>query len=90
MHKRKDGLLHLPHNHSYYAQVQGEMAVMNVERCDFVVYSNGEVLVDRIVADHNYWTELNDKLDDFYMQYVVPEILCGAIFVEVYAPILHF
>ena len=25
--------------------------VMNVEWCDFVVYSNGEVLVDRIVAD---------------------------------------
>lgn len=30
MHKGEDGLFHLPHNHSYYAQVQGEMAVMNV------------------------------------------------------------
>lgn len=90
MHKGEDGLLHLPHDHSYYAQVQGEMAVMNVEWCDFVIYSNGEVLVDRIVADYDYWTELNDKLDDFYMQYVVPEILSGTIFMEEYAPILQF
>ena len=90
MHKGEDGLLHLPHNHSYYAQVQGEMAVMNIEWCNFVVYSNGEVIVDRIVVDYDYWTELNDELDNFYMQYVVPETLCGAIFMEEYAPILQF
>ena len=87
MHKGEDGLLYLPHNYSYYAQVQGEMAIMNVKWCDFVVYSNGEVIVDRIMADYDYWTEVNDKLGNFYMQYVVPEILSGAIFMEEYAPI---
>ena len=51
--KGEDGLLHLLHGHSYYIQVQGEMAVIKVEWCDFVVYSNGEVLVDRIVADQD-------------------------------------
>ena len=90
MHKEEDSLLHLPHNHSYYAQVQGEMALMNVEWCDFAVYSNGEVIVDRNVADYDYWTELNDKLDNFYMLYVVSESLSGAIFMEEYAPILQF
>ena len=82
MHKGEDGLLHLQHNHSYYAQVQGEMDVMNVKWCDFVVYSNGEVIVDRIVGYYDYWTVLNDKLDNFYMWYVVPEILSGTIFME--------
>ena len=42
------------------------------------------------MADYDYWTELNDKVDNFYMQYVVPEILSGAIFMEEYAPILQF
>ena len=63
---------------------------MNIEWCDFVVYSNGEVIVDHIVADYDYWTELNNKLDNFYMQYSVPEILSGTILMEEYAPILQF
>ena len=44
-----DNLLHLPPSHTY-AQVQGEMAVLDMEWCDFVVFSNDTVLVDRIVA----------------------------------------
>ena len=32
-----DGGLHLQHNHHYYAQVQGEIATLGVEWCDFVV-----------------------------------------------------
>ena len=71
--------LHLPKKHRYYAQVQGEMAILNVEWCDFVVYSKGVVAIDRILADYNYWTELTDILDSFYVQYVVPEILSGSL-----------
>ena len=55
-----DGNLHLPHYHVYYAQVQGEMAVMGVDWCDFVVYSNGGVVVDRILADVEYWDILSE------------------------------
>ena len=53
-------LLHLPKNHSYYAQVQGEMAIMNLEWCDFVVHNNGEVYAYHIVVDFDYWTEPNE------------------------------
>ena len=43
------------------------------------------------MADYDYWTELNVKLDDFYMQYyVVPEILSGAIFMKELLPFFHF
>ena len=31
----------LPAVHGYYVQVQGEMAILGVEQCDFVVYSSG-------------------------------------------------
>jgi len=39
--KGEDGELHLPKQNHYYAQAQGELAVINKEWCDFVVYSNG-------------------------------------------------
>jgi len=85
MQRGEDGLLHLPEKHPYYAQVQGEMAILNVEWCDFVVYSNGAVVVDRILADLDYWTELNEALDSFYVQYVVTEILSGSLLKQEYS-----
>ena len=57
---------------------------MNREWCDFVVYSNGEVVVDRILADLEYWGTLEEKLEEFYVRYMVPEILSGRIFLEEY------
>ena len=85
MQRGEDGLLHLPKKHPYYAQVQGEMAILNVEWCDFVVYSNGKVVIDRILADFDYWTELNETLDNFYVQNVVPKILSGSLFKKEYS-----
>ena len=80
----EDGELHLSWQHHYFAQVQGELAVVNREWCDFVVYSNGEVVVDRILADLEYWGTLEEKLEEFYVRYMVPEILSGRIFLEEY------
>ena len=54
MHRGDDKMLHLSETHPYYAQVQGEMAILNVEWCDFLVFSNASVIVDRILADHDY------------------------------------
>ena len=70
MQRGEDRILHLPTNHPYYAQVQGEMAIFNVEWCDFVVYSKGTVIVDRIINDFGYWTLLSETLDNFYAQHV--------------------
>ena len=47
-----------------YAQMQGEMAIIGLEWFDFVVYSNGEVVKDRILADVEYWDTLSEKLED--------------------------
>ena len=60
---------------------------MNVEWCDFAVFSNDQVVVDQILADYDYWLEV---LDRFYVQHVVPEILSGAIFTGEYNCILEF
>ena len=62
--KRENGELHLFQHDHYYAQVQGELAVMNRTWYDFVVYSNGEVVVDRILTDLEYWGTLEEKLEE--------------------------
>ena len=77
-----DDGLHLRHDHHYYAQVQGEIAILGVEWCDFVVYSNNAVIVDRVLADLEYWNELEQILEDFYICHVIPEILSRRIFME--------
>ena len=82
MKRGDDGNLHLPSDHAYYTQVQGEMAIIGVEWCDFVVYSNGHVIADRIVADLDYWNNLSERLEQFYITHVIPEILSGRIFID--------
>ena len=79
-----DDQLHLKTSHPYYAQVQGEMAITNVEWCNFVVFSGGKVFVERIWFDLDYWSELLlPKLQSFYV-HVAREVLSGRHFVECY------
>ena len=56
----------------------------------FVVFSNGSVIVDRILADFDYWKKMCDILGEFYMKHVIPEILSGPIFKEEYATLFEF
>ena len=49
LQKGDDGELHLSTDHMYYAQVQGELNILGVDWCDFVVYSGNTVVVDRIL-----------------------------------------
>ena len=82
--KGEDGVLHLNTSHSYYAQVQGEMAIMELEWCDFVVYSGDVVFVDRIWFDPDYWVNIVlPKLKSFYA-HVAHEMLCGKYFMKCY------
>ena len=71
-------------SHPYYAQIQGEMAIINVEWCNFVVFSGGKIFVDKIWFNLDYWSELLlPKLHMFYVR-VTREILSGRHFVECY------
>ena len=83
----KDGELHLRDSHHYYAQVQGEMALLNVEWCDFVVFSGRAVAVERILFNLDYWQEwLLPKLQSFYRHHIAKEILSREYFFEMLRP----
>ena len=40
------------------------------------------VVVDRILADADYWKNLEEKLKQFYLYHFVPELLSRHIFLE--------
>lgn len=60
-----DNLLHLLPDHTYYAQVQGEMAVLDVEWCGLIVFSNDTVIADWIITDYDYWINLLESWNNF-------------------------
>ena len=74
----KDGgtRLCLQKNHVYYSQVQGQMGVTKRKWCDFIVYTEKGLSVERIEFDSDFWEkELLPKLTDFYDNCLAPEIV---------------
>ena len=68
-----DGDLVLKKSHSYYSQIQGQMAVGERTWCDFVVYTSKGLSVQRIPYDHQCWTDNLPKLLAFYDECIAPE-----------------
>ena len=72
----EDGQMKLRRSHHYYAQVQGQMAIGKRNWCDFVIYTQKNIAVERITFDSSYWSnELQPKLVDFYDNILAPEIV---------------
>ncbi len=68
--------LKLKHDHLYYSQIQGQMAVTGRKWCDFVIFTEKCLNVERISFDNNFWqTELLPKLIDFFDNCLGPEIV---------------
>ena len=69
------GDLELKEKHFYYAQIQGQMAIGKRPWCDFVIYTQKGINVQRITFNHDYWGENLTKLVSFYDTCLAPEIV---------------
>ena len=49
------GNLELKEKHSYFVQVQGQMAIGERPWCDFVIYTQKGINVQRISFNQDYW-----------------------------------
>lgn len=65
----------LKKSHPYYAQVQGQMGVTKREWCDFVVYTEKGLSIERIHFDELFWKDIVIKLTDFFDNCLGPEIV---------------
>lgn len=68
----KDGVLQLKKSHSHYWNMQGEMMVTGTSWCDLLVFSEEDILVQRIYRDKDIIKVMKKKLDDFYFRYYLP------------------
>ncbi|XP_024153665.1 uncharacterized protein LOC112162181 isoform X2 [Oryzias melastigma] len=64
--KVQDGHACLRHSHSYYWQVQGQLAVTGLEWCDFVTDTLTTLTVERVWRDELFIEQMKAKLDMFY------------------------
>ena len=75
---RSDGtsVSELKRTHPYYSQIQGQLAVTERKWCDFVIFTNKGISVERIEYDHDFWEgKLLPKLIDFYDNCLCPSIV---------------
>ncbi|XP_065944675.1 uncharacterized protein [Magallana gigas] len=60
---------------SYYVQMLGQMAVCKLSYCDFVLYTQKDIYVERVNFSQADWELLFEKLKSFYVQYVLPKLV---------------
>ena len=68
--------LRLKRYSNYYCQVIGEMAILEVPWCDFVVWTEAGIFVERVPFDRAFWgKELLPKLQAFLQECLLREIV---------------
>ena len=72
-----DSKVILKKNHGYYHQVQLQLYVAAdfCSWCDFCVYTQKGISIQRILPDFKWRTESVQELDKFFNEYMLPEII---------------
>ena len=73
--KLQSGIPRLKNNRAYYYQVQGQLAATGRLWCDFVVYTTKDLSVERIFFDTDFWSSAEEKIVEFYVSCVLPQIV---------------
>jgi len=69
------GGLRLKRNHDYFYQVQGQMHITKRPKCYFMVWSPIGYHLEIINYDDEFWNEVEETLENFYMNCLLPEIV---------------
>ena len=70
-----NGVYKLKKTHSYYYQVMGQMLLTGCKWVDFYVYCKSDFHLERVKFDAVFCSEMKMKLDKFYFEYLLPELL---------------
>ena len=72
-----DRKLKLSHNHAYYLQVQGQLTLCQRSYCDFIVWTECDLFVERVNLDTKAFEAIKPSLDNFFKVAILPILLCG-------------
>ena len=62
-------------DHAYFYQVQAQMEVCNVQYTDFVVWTEKEVLMERISHDKGFFETQMPNVNHFFVYGILPELI---------------
>ena len=62
-------------DHTYYYQVQTQLKVCDTRYCDFVVWTEQNIVVGRIEADKDFFQNTIDNVEHFFKYGILPEII---------------
>ncbi|XP_014675741.1 PREDICTED: uncharacterized protein LOC106815748 [Priapulus caudatus] len=71
----EEGKLQLKRTHAYHYQVQTQLFVCNKDYCDFVVWTEGALHIERIEPDEEFWLSVELKAETFFKAAVLPEMV---------------
>nr|XP_042907227.1 uncharacterized protein LOC122271127 [Parasteatoda tepidariorum] len=63
----------------YYNQVQGQMAIWDVELCYFIKYTTIDLNIQKLCYNEAYWQMPMPTLLQFYKNFVISEILDASL-----------
>lgn len=64
-------------------QIQGELATTCLKNADLIIYTNKGILIIEVEFDVEFWNAMLKKLTDFYIGYMIPELLTQKIIQKV-------
>lgn len=70
-----DGVFTLKRNHAYYYQIQLQMKLCETTFGDFIVWREGDLIVERIYIDDSFLVHALEKATTFFKLGILPEIL---------------
>lgn len=74
--KDENNMVTLKKRHNYYYKIQGQLAILNLEWCDFAVWTNVDLHVERVKVDREFWRlQCLRKLDSYYHNIMLPEVV---------------
>ncbi|KAJ8321536.1 hypothetical protein KUTeg_000912 [Tegillarca granosa] len=71
--------LNIKKNHSYFCQMQGQMAITHRNWCDLFVYSVNGSYKERVYFDKDYYDKIFVNLKYFFKTFVAPEIFSKSL-----------
>jgi hypothetical protein len=73
----KDGTHTLRRTHPYYWQVQGQMLISGCDWCDFVIYTEDDMFIQRISRDMQVIQTIKEKVDYFFFNFFLNAFLAN-------------
>ncbi|KAG8174582.1 hypothetical protein JTE90_005246, partial [Oedothorax gibbosus] len=78
---KTEGQWELKRSHSYYYQVQRQLALSNLTECVFALFYKPPncVHTEIISFDRNFWLDMFEELNEFYLRYYLPALMAPEV-----------